>query len=142
MLIESNGTYFLEVRAKLCKVAYVDICPACIYTRGELPLAGQPPLGDMCLYDGYYNIVQLKLLNLTTSLPRYGASFSRFAASKSSYKAPIGTLQVFLGSLYVRFFIGPRLAARPPRYAASLPRLAARPGFQGLQFTGLTGKAS
>jgi hypothetical protein len=42
-------------------------------------------------------------------------------ASKSSYKAPIGTLQVFLGSLYVSFFIGPRLAARPPRYAGSLP---------------------
>ena len=44
----------------------------------------------------------------------------------------LGTLQVFLGSLYVSFFIGPRLAARPPRYAASLPRLAARPGFLGL----------
>jgi hypothetical protein len=54
----------------------------------------------------------------------------------------LGTLQVFLGSLYVSFFIGPRLDARPPRYAASLPRLAARPGFLGLQFTGLAGKAS
>jgi len=44
----------------------------------------------------------------------------------------LGTLQVFLGSLYVSFFIGPRLDARPPRYAASLPRLAVRPGFLGL----------